>query len=144
MVTFAYLSDRLQSRGILLAISSAIGGLGYLYANIFSHSLKFLGQLKLTLCRLLLVVPDNVHARYFATFCITGGSYTGIGLTLAWCKSRLCLRLAFIEDLWITVGHNLGSETKRATGLPLFMAIGQCGSILGSHIYPQTEGPRYM
>lgn len=25
-----------------------------------------------------------------------------------------------------------------------FMAIGQCGSVLGSHIYPKTEGPRYM
>lgn len=26
----------------------------------------------------------------------------------------------------------------------MFMAIGQCGSVLGSHIYPSTEGPRYM
>ncbi len=41
-------------------------------------------------------------------------------------------------------GHNLGSETKRAAGIPLYMAIGQCGSILGSHIFPATEGPRYM
>lgn len=40
--------------------------------------------------------------------------------------------------------HNLGSETKRATGIPLFMAIGQCGSVLGSHIFPSTEGPQYM
>ena len=42
------------------------------------------------------------------------------------------------------VAHNLGSETKKATGTPMYMAIGQCGSILGSHIYPKTEGPRYM
>ncbi|KAI6044021.1 major facilitator superfamily domain-containing protein [Pisolithus marmoratus] len=41
------------------------------------------------------------------------------------------------------VTHNLGSETKRATGVPLFGAIGQCGSILGSHLYPLTEGPAY-
>jgi hypothetical protein len=26
----------------------------------------------------------------------------------------------------------------------MFNAIGQCGSILGSHIFPKTEGPRYM
>ena len=30
MVAFSFTSDRLQSRGILMAISSAIGGLGYL------------------------------------------------------------------------------------------------------------------
>ena len=46
--------------------------------------------------------------------------------------------------VWTTVGHNLGSETKKAAGIPIFMAIGQCGSVLGSHLYPQTEGPRYM
>ncbi|KJA25497.1 hypothetical protein HYPSUDRAFT_199652 [Hypholoma sublateritium FD-334 SS-4] len=105
MLAFAFTSDRLQSRGILMAVSSAIGGVGYL---------------------LLIVVTGNVHARYFATFCITSGTYTAIGLTIAW------------------FGHNLGSETKKAAGLPLFMAIGQGGSILGSHIYPQTEGPRYI
>lgn len=43
-----------------------------------------------------------------------------------------------------TAAHNLGSETKKATGIPMYMAIGQCGSVLGSHIYPATEGPRYM
>ena len=39
---------------------------------------------------------------------------------------------------------NLGSETKKATGLPLFQAIGQSGAVLGSHMYPLTQGPRYV
>jgi hypothetical protein len=43
-----------------------------------------------------------------------------------------------------TVAHNLGSETKKATGIPMFNAIGQCGSVLGSHLFPKTDGPRYM
>jgi len=30
MVTFSFSSDKLQSRGILMTISSCIGGLGYL------------------------------------------------------------------------------------------------------------------
>ena len=42
------------------------------------------------------------------------------------------------------VSHNLGSESKKAAGMPLYMAIGQCGAVLGSHLYPLTEGPRYM
>lgn len=43
-----------------------------------------------------------------------------------------------------SVAHNLGSETKKATGIPMYMAIGQCGSVLGSHLFPSTEGPRYI
>ncbi|KAF8518348.1 major facilitator superfamily domain-containing protein [Hysterangium stoloniferum] len=101
----AWVSDRLQSRGIACAISSAVAGIGYV---------------------LLITVDNNVHVRYFSVFCITSGTYTHIGLIIAW------------------FAHNLGSETKKATGIPMFMAIGQCGSILGSHLFPATEGPHYI
>ncbi|KAI0366855.1 MFS general substrate transporter [Pilatotrama ljubarskyi] len=101
----SYTSDRLQSRGIFIAAASALAGIGYV---------------------LLLTVPSNNHVRYFATFCITSGTYTTIGVIIAW------------------FAHNLGSETKKATGIPMYMAIGQCGSILGSHLYPKTDGPRYI
>ncbi|KAF8830563.1 hypothetical protein HHX47_DHR2000927 [Lentinula edodes] len=101
IVLGSWISDRLQSR----ALASLVGGVGYL---------------------ILLFVPTNLHARYFATFCITSGTYTSIGIIIAW------------------FAHNLGSETKKATGIPMFMAIGQCGSILGSHLFPTTEGPRYI
>ncbi|TCD71973.1 hypothetical protein EIP91_000105 [Steccherinum ochraceum] len=101
----SYASDRLQSRGIPLSCSACLGGIGYL---------------------LLLTVPDNNHVRYFATFCITSGTYTMIGIIIAWSA------------------HNFGSESKKATGIPMYMAIGQCGSVLGSHMFPTTEGPRYI
>ncbi|KAK7020200.1 hypothetical protein VNI00_017813 [Paramarasmius palmivorus] len=99
------ISDRLQSRGIFMMAATSLGGIGYL---------------------ILLVVPTNIRARYFATFCITSGTYTAIGIIIAW------------------FAHNLGSETKKATGIPMFMAIGQCGSVLGSHLLPDAEGPRYI
>ncbi|KAI9067862.1 MFS general substrate transporter [Trametes sanguinea] len=101
----SYVSDRLQSRGLFIAAASALAGIGYI---------------------LLLTVPSNNHVRYFATFCITSGTYTTIGVIIAW------------------FAHNLGSETKKATGIPMYMAIGQCGSVLGSHLYPKTDGPRYI
>jgi sugar phosphate permease len=104
LVGFSYASDRVQSRGFFMAASCSIGAIGYL---------------------LLLTVHENLRVRYFATFCITSGTYTTIGLIIAW------------------FAHNLGSETKKATGIPMFMAIGQCGSVLGSHIYPKTQGPAY-
>ncbi|KAJ7583658.1 MFS general substrate transporter [Mycena floridula] len=105
LVSFCYASDRMQSRGMFMATASSIGGIGFL---------------------IMLVVPHNNHARYFATFCIVAGTYSTIGLVIAW------------------FAHNLGSETKRATGIPMFMAIGQCGSVLGSHLFPLTQSPRYI
>ncbi|EAU89471.2 hypothetical protein CC1G_07697 [Coprinopsis cinerea okayama7 len=103
LISFSWASDKLQSRGIFMSIACCISGIGYL----------------------ILLAATNVHVRYFATFCITSGTYTTIGITIAW------------------FAHNLGSETKKATGMPMFMAIGQCGSILGSHIFPKAEGPSY-
>lgn len=40
---------------------------------------------------------------------------------------RLPPWISELTDYFI-VSHNLGSETKRATGTPLYMAIGQCGT----------------
>ncbi|KAI0346154.1 MFS general substrate transporter [Trametopsis cervina] len=101
----SYISDRIQSRGFFIAGASAVSGIGYV---------------------LLLTVHQNNHVRYFATFLITSGTYTTIGLIIAW------------------YAHNLGSETKKAAGIPMYMAIGQCGSVLGTHIFPATQGPRYI
>jgi len=64
--------------------------------------------------------------RYFAVFCVVSGTYPCIGLTIAWYT------------------HNLGSESKKAAGVPMFMAIGQCGAVLGSHLYPNIDKPRYI
>lgn len=50
-----------------MAIACSIGGVGYL---------------------LLLVVHHNQRVRYFATFCICSGTYTTIGIIIAWCESR--------------------------------------------------------
>ncbi|KIJ61841.1 hypothetical protein HYDPIDRAFT_158773 [Hydnomerulius pinastri MD-312] len=104
LITSCRISDRIQSRGPLVAAGCTLGGIGYM---------------------ILLGVTHNQNIRYFATFCIAAGTYSSLGLILAW------------------FAHNLGSETKRAAGMPLFGAIGQTGSILGSHLYPLIEGPAY-
>lgn len=123
-----------------MAISSAIGGIGYLYVICGADS--SFGTDTMT-HRLILVVVDNNHVRYFATFCIVAGTYTTIGIIIAWCKYKFNLvNINTHPDQ--SDAHNLGSETKKATGIPMFMAIGQCGSVLGSHLYPTAEGPRYM
>ncbi|GJJ14842.1 hypothetical protein Clacol_009110 [Clathrus columnatus] len=120
----AFASDRLQSRGLFCAASSLISAIGYVY--VVFQGLRVFNKIYLLVIRILTSVAENEHARYFAVFCITSGTYTHIGIILAW----------FV--------HNLGSESKKATGMPLFMAVGQCGSVLGSHLFPSTEGPRYI
>ena len=114
---------------------------------------------------ILLAVAQDKHARYFATFCITSGTYAMLGAILAWCRSILLPNLSlFAPSVSRTpfpphrtqpcssdalhlfsppVSHNLGSEGKKAAGIPLYMALGQCGAVLGSHLYPLTQGPRY-
>ncbi|KAH7334497.1 MFS general substrate transporter [Rhizoctonia solani] len=91
--------------------------------GIFMASASALGALGYLL---LLVVQHNQAVRYFSIFLCCTGTYTTIGLAISW------------------FAHNLGSESKKAAGIPLFMVIGQCGSVLGTHSYPASEGPRYM
>jgi len=104
LVGVCWYSDHINQRGIFVAGCSFLVAVGYI---------------------LLDTVTRN-GVRYFAVFCVVTGTYTCIGLTIAW------------------YAHNLGSETKKAAGVPMFMAIGQCGSVLGSHIYPTGDGPRYI
>ena len=95
----------------------------------------------------LLLTVHSTSVRYLATFCITMGAFCTIGLVLAWCRYPSYVArhiLGLLLTIRVVVAHNLGSETKKAAGSPLYMAIGQSGSILGSHLFPKTEGPRYM
>lgn len=46
--------------------------------------------------RILLTVHTNNHARYFATFCITSGTYTSIGLVIAWCMFQAIDSITFL------------------------------------------------
>ena len=65
MCIVSYYSDKMHSRGafVMLSASLAAGG-------------SFL----------LLFVHSSNHVRYFATFCLTSGTYSVIAATNAWCK----------------------------------------------------------
>lgn len=104
MVIMTSISDRMQSRGIPTAIVFAISTVGWI---------------------ILLVVEHNVHAKYFATFCIVIGGYCAIPLIMAW------------------TSNNCGSQSQRATALGLLNSVGQCLSILAAFLFPAEEGPRW-
>lgn len=39
---------------------------------------------------------------------------------------------------------NQGSDTRRGTGIVILNLIGQYGPLLGTRVFPTTDGPRYV
>ncbi len=135
----SYASDRMQDRGSLTAGSCILAGIGYMCVQLFTSTNVCLPSISL-----LLAVPSDNHVRYFATFCITIGAYCAIGLIISWCRFDCLPRQLSTPADDAVDAHNFGSESKKAAGTPLYMSLGQGGSVLGSHLFPSTEGPRYM
>ncbi|KAK9353239.1 major facilitator superfamily domain-containing protein [Lipomyces doorenjongii] len=49
-----------------------------------------------------------------------------------------------ISNILPWVLNNQGTDTKRGVGIALLQMVGQCGPILGTRLYPETEEPRYF
>ena len=47
------------------------------------------------------------------------------------------------ERLLIFCPDNQGNDSRRGAGLVLINAVGQCGPVLGTRLYPKSEGTRY-
>ncbi|KAF2093850.1 MFS general substrate transporter [Rhizodiscina lignyota] len=74
----------------------------------------------------LLATVDTVGVRYFGCFLACIGCFPAVAITFTW------------------VTDNQGSASKRGAGLAIFGMIGQCGPILGSRIFPTSDGPKYV
>lgn len=74
---------------------------------------------------ILLAATSGTGPRYTGVFLAAAGIFPCIGNILPW------------------VLNNQGSDTKRGTGIALLNLIGQCGPLLGTRLYPATDGPYY-
>lgn len=74
---------------------------------------------------LILALCDVTGVKYFAVFLASGGLFPCVALILSW------------------LSNNQGSESKRGVGFVLLMFVGQCGPVLGTRIFPESEGPYY-
>lgn len=74
---------------------------------------------------LTLRLSERTSVRYGAIYLITCGVFPCIGLTFSW------------------VTDNQMTSTRRGAGLALFGMIGQCGSFLGAHIFPDETAPYF-
>ncbi|KAE8334925.1 hypothetical protein BDV24DRAFT_171785 [Aspergillus arachidicola] len=106
LVTIAttWIADRLQQRGLMLAILSLIGAVGYV----------------------LLAICTSVGARYAGVFLAAIGVFPCIANILPWAL------------------NNQGSDSRRGMGIVILNIIGQCGPFLGTNVFPESDGPRYI
>ncbi|KAF2477678.1 pantothenate transporter liz1 [Lindgomyces ingoldianus] len=74
----------------------------------------------------ILAAAKTVAARYFGVFMSAAGIFPAIANILPW------------------VLNNQGSDTRRGAGIVLLNLIGQCGPLLGTRLYPSSEGPFYV
>lgn len=44
----------------------------------------------------------------------------------------------------ISFSDNQGSDTRRGVGIALLNIIGQCGPLLGTNVFPESDAPRYV
>lgn len=73
----------------------------------------------------LLATCRGVAARYAGVFLAAAGVFPAIGNILPW------------------VMNNQGSDSRRGAGMVLLNAVGQCGPLLGTNIFPAREKPYY-
>ncbi|KFX95719.1 hypothetical protein V490_03700 [Pseudogymnoascus sp. VKM F-3557] len=73
----------------------------------------------------ILAAVTSTGVRYFAIYLAAAGIFPAIANILPW------------------VLNNQGTDSKRGSGMALLNIIGQCGPLLGTRIYPKSEGPYY-
>ncbi|KAF2147311.1 uncharacterized protein K452DRAFT_348077 [Aplosporella prunicola CBS 121167] len=75
---------------------------------------------------ILLATTTGVGPRYAGVFLAAAGIFPAIANILPW------------------VSNNQGSDTRRGVGFVMLNIVGQCGPLLGTRLYPEGEGPRYI
>ena len=109
--------------------------------------------LSFVMCNVTTWIADRTQQRglVIITLCMLGG----IGyVLLATCRAVAVRYLGIflaaagifpaISNIFPWVLNNQGTDTKRGVGFALLQLVGQCGPILGTRLYPASEGPLFI
>lgn len=110
----AYASDRSRSRSPYLIAHALISSLAYLAIALTGHFHSHL--------------PPAVHTfiRYICVYPATAGFFSAITLIITW-----------------SMDNRVEKEGKGAS-IAILNIIGQCGPLLGTRLYPESDGPWYV
>lgn len=109
-----YISDRTRTRSPYLITHALLSSLSYLLIAATGY---FHAHLPHTL---------HITIRYLCVYPATAGFFSAITLILAW-----------------TMDNRVEKEGKGAS-VALLNLIGQCGPLLGTRLYPASDGPWYV
>ncbi|GAC96687.1 transporter [Pseudozyma hubeiensis SY62] len=93
-------------------------------------------QIRGPICTVLLII-GAIGYLMLTTLRSTAARYVGIWLVI----NGL---FPFIPILYMWLMDNQASESKKGLGLVIFATIGQCGPLLGTHLFPASEAPYYV
>ncbi|KAJ0158599.1 putative transporter, partial [Colletotrichum tanaceti] len=126
-MSMAFLSDRMQRRGLFCVIFGSISVIGY-------------G---------VLISPSSNGVHYFGCFLVAAGLYVVVGLPLAWVSldwmppSPL---YGLVDELFFftQLPNNSPRYGKRTTASGMQLTIGNCSGVMSSFIYQAVDKPRYI
>jgi hypothetical protein len=75
---------------------------------------------------LMLAIGHSTHLRYAGVFLATGGIFPVVANLFPWSL------------------NNQRSDTKRGIGMVMFHVVGQCGTVLGTRLYPSSQAPYFV
>lgn len=75
---------------------------------------------------LFLSIAKSTAWRYTGVYLAAAGIFPSIAIILPW------------------VLNNQGNDSRKATGLAMLNTIGQCGPLLGTHLFPASQKPYYV
>lgn len=110
----SYVSDRKRCRSPYLILHSILASLAYL-------AIALTGQF-----HSLLSPSAHTAIRYFCVYPATAGFFSAITLIITW-----------------TMDNRVAKEGKGAS-VAILNIIGQCGPLLGTRLYPDSDGPWYV
>lgn len=110
----AYLSDRNRSRSPYLIMHALLSSLAYFAISATGYFHSYL-------------TPEvHVLIRYLCVFPATSGFFSAITLIITW-----------------TMDNRVAKEGKGAS-VAILNVVGQCGPLLGTRLYPDSDGPWYV
>jgi MFS family permease len=108
-------SDRIaDSRSVFLMGVALLSALSYAGIAIAGYLHEELGQ------------AGSITIRYVAVFGAAMGLFSSVTLIITWTL------------------NNQSTTTGKGTGLTILNIVGQCGPLIGVHVFPKSDGPFYV
>lgn len=128
MLLTARLSDRTGKRAIFVCFHAALAASGYALVAL-GGALRWSNTL-----------------RYLAVYPACAGFFSAITIIIAWTMNNQTSYVSTILHDWALAKQvcSHGRQAKRGTGMTILNLIGQCGPLLGTRLYPDSDAPYYV